>query len=126
MFLMMGSAVGFLFFYKVFYYFSAPFSADMPMWFMILVLGVMGILGGYLYPDIMNVLAMSIFLPAIGSAVCALISVSPAFSLDLVSSGLADVVFILAKYMIPLILIAFLVFICAGFLAMYAFESDDA
>ena len=125
MYLMLGMIIGFLYFQKIFPYFSSPVNAEMPTLLFVLFLISIGAVSGYLYPDITNVLASAILLPLLGGLFCFLIFISPTLSRDIMASGLGEDLVLLARLLLFDMLMSFLVIFVAGFGSVYLFESAE-
>jgi hypothetical protein len=123
MYLMLGTAIGFLFFYDMFYYYCAPLNSNMPSWLLILALGFMGMIASYLYSDIIHVMVSTVLLPLLGAMFCFLLFISPAFSPDIIGA-FSDSFFELARYIIFDMILASIVIFSSGFLSLYVFETD--
>ena len=122
--LMLGLFIGYLFFYNVFHYFSAPFDNQISAWFLVLSFGVVGVLIGYLFPDPRIAMASSVTLPVLGAFFCFLIFISPTFSPEIMSSNLSDDLFILARLILVNLFLSFLVIFVTSFISLYFFDSE--
>jgi hypothetical protein len=122
MYLMLGTIIGFLYFYDMFHYYSAPFNSSLPSWLLILALGFIGVMAGYLYPDIIHVMASAVLLPLIGATFCYILFVSPAFSPDIIG-GFSDSFFDLARYIIFDMILTAVVIFSTGFVSLYIFDT---
>ncbi|MDD4308631.1 MAG: hypothetical protein PHU53_07495 [Thermoplasmata archaeon] len=123
MYTMLGFAIGFLIFYDMFYYYCAPFNSSLPPWAFVAVLALAGILGCYLYPDIIHVMLSAVLLPALGAVFCFILYVSPAFSPEMVTTSLSDGLFVVAQYIIFDMILAFITVFASGFVSLYFFDS---
>lgn len=122
MYLMLGTAIGFLLFYDMFHYYCAPFNFGLPSWMLIFSLGFTGALACYLYPDIIHVMVSAVLLPLLGALFCFIIFISPAFSPDIVGS-FSDWFFELARYIIFDMILASVVIFSSGFVSLYIFDT---
>ena len=122
--LMLGMFMGYLFFYNVFYYFSAPFDDPISAWVLLLSFGIVGVLIGYLFPDPRIVMASSVTLPMLGAFFCFLIFISPTFSPEIISTNLSDDLFILARLILVNIFLSFLAIFVTSFISLYFFDAD--
>ena len=122
--LMLGLFMGYLFFYSVFYYFSAPFDDPVSAWFLLLSYGVVGALIGYLFPDPRIVMASSVTLPMLGAFFSFIIFISPTFSPQIISSNLSDDMFILARLILINLFLSFLVIFVTSFISLYFFDAE--
>ena len=122
--LMLGVFLGYVFFYDVFYYFSAPFATPMSSWVMVLCYALAGFLVGYLFPDPRIAMASSVVLPMLGALFCFIIFISPTFSPDIISTNLSDDLFIMARLTLISISISFLVIFFTSFITLYIFDED--
>jgi len=123
LYLMLGSVAGFLFFYDNFNYYCSPFSFDMPMWALVPAFVLIGLLAGYIYPDIVHVMASAVFIPLAGAAFCFAIFASPALARDIVGE-FSDWLFELAKFILFDLVLACLAIFSAGFVSLYLFETE--
>lgn len=122
--LMLGLFMGYLFFYNVFYYFSAPFDSPISAWVLLLSFSIIGVLIGYLFPDPRIVMASSVTLPMTGAFFCFLIFISPTFSTEIISSNLSDDLFILARLILVNLILSFLVIFVTSFISLYFFDAE--
>ena len=122
--LMLGMFMGYLFFYSVFYYFSAPFDSPISAWVLLLFFSIIGVLIGYLFPDPRIAMASSVTLPMLGAFFSFLIFISPTFSPEIISSNLSDDLFILARLILVNIFLSFLVIFVVSFLSLYYFDAE--
>jgi len=122
MYLMLGTVIGFLFFYDMFHYYCAPFNSRLPSTLLILALGFTGVAACYLYPDIIHVMVSMVLLPLLGALFCFMIFISPAFSPDIVGS-FSDWFFELARYILFDMILASVVIFCSGFVSLYIFDT---
>ncbi|MBA3046435.1 MAG: hypothetical protein KKH41_01375 [Candidatus Thermoplasmatota archaeon] len=125
MYLMLGIILGFVFFYDIMPYFCVPAASDFPVWGLVSLLCVLGLVAGYLYPDIIHMLLNAIMLPLLGAVFCFLIYMSPALSPDVVATGIAEEFINMALLLMPYMVISFLTLFTVGFISMYLFEPDD-
>ncbi|MDO9537000.1 MAG: hypothetical protein Q7J68_01615 [Thermoplasmata archaeon] len=126
LYLMLGSVIGFLFFYDIFPYFCAPFNSPLPAWALILSLVGIGLLAGYLYTDIVHVLASAVLFPLLGAFFCFIIFISPAFSPDILMTRMSDDFFILARLVMFDMFMTFIIIFTVGFISLYLFDPDNA
>ena len=128
--IMLGIFIGYIFFYDIFNYYSAPFNNELPSWALLILLGIAGLLIGYLFPDLRITLASAVALPLLGAFFCFLIFISPLLSPDIISTNISDDIFIFARLVLVDILLSFLVIFTASFVSLYFFdenyELDDA
>lgn len=122
--LMLGMFMGYLFFYNVFYYFSAPFDSQISAWVLLLFFSIIGVLIGYLFPDPRIVMASSVTLPLLGAFFCFLIFISPTFSPEIISSNLYDDLFIMARLILVNLFLSFLVIFVTSFISLYFFDAE--
>ncbi len=121
--LMLGVFLGYIFFYNMFYYFSAPFDTQISAWVMVLFYAMVGFFVGYLFPDPRIVTASSVILPMLGAFFCFIIFISPTFSPDIISNYLSDDLFIMARLILGNLFLSFLVIFITGF-TMYMFDDE--
>ena len=122
--LMLGLFMGYLFFYNVFYYFSAPYDDPISAWVLLLSFGIVGVLIGYLFPDPRIVIASSVTLPMLGAFFSFIIFISPTFSPVIISSNLSDDLFILARLILVNLFMSFLVIFVTSFISLYFFDAE--
>ena len=121
--LMLGVFLGYVFFYNVFYYFSAPFDTSISSWVMVLFYALVGFFVGYLFPDPRIVTASSAILPMLGAFFCFIIFISPTFSPDIISNYLSDDLFIMARLVLGNLFLSFLVIFITGF-TLYMLDDE--
>jgi hypothetical protein len=123
MYFMLGTFIGFLFFYDVFNYYCEPFTASLPSWVLAVFLLFPGVVACYLYPDIIHVMLSAILLPVSGALFCLLLYISPAFSADIVGT-FSDWLFDLARFILPDVILACVVTFSTGFVSLYVFDTE--
>ena len=114
-YLMLGTFLGYVFFYHIFYYLSAPFNSQVSLLVIVTLYAIAGFIIGYLFPDIRMVIASSVILPILGAIFCFILSISPSLSPDIISSSLSDDIFILARVLIGAVFSAFIIIFLTGF-----------
>ena len=123
MYIMLGSVIGYLFFYDMFYYYCAPFNSSLPAWLMVILLCLIGVLACYLNPDIVHLMISVTVLPLLGAFFCYILYICPVFSPDIISAGFSDGVFFVIHYILFDMILAFVVIFASGFLSLYLFDS---
>jgi hypothetical protein len=106
----------------MFHYYCAPFNSSLPSWLLIIALGFIGVMAGYLYPDIIHVMASTILLPLSGAMFCFILFTSPAFSPDIIGT-FSDSFFELVRYIIFDVILAAVVIFSSGFVSLYIFDT---
>ena len=122
--LMLGVFLGYVFFYNVFYYFSAPFDTQISAWVMVVFYAMVGFFVGYLFPDPRILMGSSVVLPMLGALFSFIIFISPTFSPDIISSYLSDDLFILARLIFISFFLSFLVIFFTSFITLYIFDEE--
>lgn len=121
----LGYVLGFLFFYHAFPYFSVPSASSMPAWTLVLALIGIGLIAGYLFPDILQILTGAVMLPIMGALFCFAIFASPVLSPEITAEGLSENLLGLTLMLLSPMIMAFLVIFLAGFASLYIFESHE-
>lgn len=121
--LMLGVFLGYVFFYNVFYYFSAPFNTQIASWVLIIFYAMVGFFIGYLFPEPHIVISSSVILPMLGALFSFIIFISPTFSPDIISSYISDDLFMLTRLILGNIILSFLVIFITGF-SIYMLDDE--
>ncbi len=125
MFLMLGFILGFLYFCTAFPYACAVPTAGMATLTLIAVAILAGAFVGYMYQDILQLLAGAFALPALGVLFCFALYSTPALSRDISTSGLGEGFLALSLVLMVPVLMSFLAILIAGFISLYIAETDS-